>query len=532
MKHFITGRNLQVTFVLLSLFSTLLYAFTTNHVWEDFYITFKHSKNLVDGNGLVYHPGEKVHGFTSVINTLLPALFYWITGKSLVLTIWLYRIASIAALIFGGLIFLREIQRQYSQNLLIPLFFTLFFAFQIKTIMFTTNGQEAGFMMLFLLPTIILAYNGFERNWKWLGLCWAGLIYTRPDGVAYILITTVAVILARQSYSKKELFAIFKAGSLCAIIYLPWFIGVWLYYGTPVPHTITAKSGIGGINFTNDLVFSFEKIIGNLPHVGKQISLPTYYHFGAWPYWIKVYGFCSWLLCSIYWLIPSPDKFGRFISLTYTFVILYLSFLQTIGLVYPWYFPPAEMLAAFILCSAIYHIANHFTKNSKIPVYIASTLMLYIFSNVYFMSLNQIKVQQEVIETNHRKEIGLWLNKNKQDNDTVFLEPLGYIGFYSNATMLDWPGLVAPKVVAAEQNKKAGHFSNLILKLKPSWVVIRPYVQMQLRQLQSFNESYELVKVFNALNELKPYANLPGINYLYYDSVFYIYKQKKAISPS
>ncbi len=525
MKHFITGRNLQVMFVLLSLFSTLLYALTTNHVWEDFYITFKHSKNLVDGNGLVYHPGEKVHGFTSVINTLLPALFYWLTDKSLLLTIWLYRIASIAALIFGGLIFLREIQKQYSGNILIPLFFTLFFAFQIKTIMFATNGQEAGFMMLFLLPTLVLAYNGFERNWKWIGLCWAGLIYTRPDGVAYIFLTTVAVILINQSYSKKEFIAILKAGSLCAIIYLPWFIGVWLYYGSPVPHTITAKSGIG-IDFTADIIFSLKTIIGSLPQVGSQISEPTYYHFGAWPYWVSVYAFFSWLIAFSYWLIPSPDKFGRFISLTYTLVILYLALLKFIGFVYPWYFPPAEIMAAFILCSAIYHSANHFRKSPAIPAYIASTLVLFIISNIYFMSLNQIKVQQEIIETNHRKEIGLWLNRNKQDNDTVFLEPLGYIGFFSEATMLDWPGLVSPRVVAAEKYKKSGQFSNLIQKLKPSWVVIRPYVQMQLAQKESFNKAYRLVKVFSALEELKPYKDLPGINYLYYDSVFYIYKRK------
>lgn len=524
MKQLITGRNLQVMFVLLSIFTTLLYALLTNHVWEDFYITFKHSKNLVEGNGLVYHPGDKVHGFTSVINTLLPAFFYWITGKSFIATIWLYRIASIAALTFGGALFLREIQRQYPQNNIIPLFFTLFFAFQIKTIMFATNGQEAGFMLLFVLSSIVLSYNGFEKNWKWLGLCWAGLIYTRPDGPVYILIITLATIIAQRAYSKKELLAIIKAGALCTIIYLPWFIGVWLYYGTPIPHTVIAKSSIG-VNVLNDVIYSLQVMLGSIPLIASQIPQPTYFHFGSWPYWISVYAFFSWIICITYWLVPTNDKFGRYISLTYTLIILYLATLQYAGLIYPWYFPPAEILSAFILTSAIYHYIKYFTKSPTIPAYIVGALVLFIFSSLYFMSLNQIKVQQEKIETNHRKQIGLWLKEHKKEGDTVFLEPLGYIGYFSEAIMLDWPGLVAPRVVAAEKNKKAGQFGNLIKKLKPSWVIIRPYVQMQMENNANFKKNYKLVKIFSALDALKPYKDMPGINYLYYDAIFYIYKR-------
>lgn len=40
------------------------YAIYTDHAWEDFFITFRFSRNLVEGKGLVYQPGERVHGFT------------------------------------------------------------------------------------------------------------------------------------------------------------------------------------------------------------------------------------------------------------------------------------------------------------------------------------------------------------------------------------------------------------------------------------------------------------------------------------
>src|SRR5436305_1716283 len=43
------------------------YVAYTGHVWEDYFITFRFSKNLVEGRGLVYNPGDRVHGFTSPI---------------------------------------------------------------------------------------------------------------------------------------------------------------------------------------------------------------------------------------------------------------------------------------------------------------------------------------------------------------------------------------------------------------------------------------------------------------------------------
>jgi len=52
----------------------------THFVWEDFLITFRFSENLVAGRGLVYNAGERVFGFTSPLNAVLPALFKGLLG--------------------------------------------------------------------------------------------------------------------------------------------------------------------------------------------------------------------------------------------------------------------------------------------------------------------------------------------------------------------------------------------------------------------------------------------------------------------
>jgi hypothetical protein len=62
--------------LLLTIAVPLLNLVTTDQVWEDFLITFRHTKNWVNGLGLTYNPGDRVHGFTSPRNLLLPALGY------------------------------------------------------------------------------------------------------------------------------------------------------------------------------------------------------------------------------------------------------------------------------------------------------------------------------------------------------------------------------------------------------------------------------------------------------------------------
>ena len=70
----------------------LLFAALTNHAWEDYYITLRASRNLVDGHGLVFQPGERVHTFTSPLGVLVPAFFTWVVGSGHeAAALWLFR---------------------------------------------------------------------------------------------------------------------------------------------------------------------------------------------------------------------------------------------------------------------------------------------------------------------------------------------------------------------------------------------------------------------------------------------------------
>ena len=92
---------------------------------------------------------------------------------------------------------------------------------------------------------------------------------------------------------------------------------------------------------------------------------------------------------------------------------------------------------------------------------------------------------QEVIEEGVRAEVGRRLNMRMSETDSVFLEPLGYIGMeIRGKTAYDFPGLGSPKVVAAIKQLPAVRMGGVIDVLRPDYLVLRP------REIEEFHEHF------------------------------------------
>jgi hypothetical protein len=142
----------------------------------------------------------------------------------------------------------------------------------------------------------------------------------------------------------------------------------------------------------------------------------------------------------------------------------------------------------------------------------------------------QMRVQQREIEEGNRKQIGLWLRQSAASpTDKVFLEPLGYIGYFSQLKMLDFPGLCAPEVVAAERKLKSFNSASLIPELGPDWLVLRSAEAGRIQNAtpRLLTEEYSAAKVFDASERLASYHWLPGRGYLGYDDNFIVFKRNQ-----
>ncbi|MEK9149668.1 MAG: hypothetical protein AAB267_06450, partial [Candidatus Desantisbacteria bacterium] len=67
---------------------------------DDAYISFRYAKNLVDGNGIVYNPGERVEGYTNFLWVIIMALFMRLGISDIAfLSIWLGITISVGTIV-------------------------------------------------------------------------------------------------------------------------------------------------------------------------------------------------------------------------------------------------------------------------------------------------------------------------------------------------------------------------------------------------------------------------------------------------
>jgi len=515
----------------------LCFTWSTHLIWEDYFITYRYSENLARGLGLVYSPGERVQGFTSPLNALIPALFAWISGaKSVLFPLWAYRIASLAGLAFG-LVAITSLftaragptRAAHWTGALFPLLAVL----EIKTTAFTMSGQEAGLVLAFLAPAFALACLGWTAH-AWLGgLLWAGLMYSRPDACIYI----AALGLVAWSFapgSRRSCFlALLKSAALCAALYLPWFLFTWCYYGSPVPHTIVAKYGIGTqvipiFRFLGPVVVALQHAPKTLCYVFAPIYDPLSLDPGSWPIWIHDAGFALAALAILYWLVPSRDRVGRMASLAAFLIFAYQDYVSEVAQFAPWYYPPLAFMSALAVVGAVSALAQRLRPAwcAHASAALALAALFGFFGYIFCASLAPLRTKQQVIDWGNRRAVGLWLKDNVKPGEAVYLEPLGYIGYFSQAKMLDWPGLVSPEVVAARRKLQSPleyTWQPVAEALRPAWIVARSEEAGLMRQSPYLSQNYELRKVFDVRDRIKPVSGVPGMNIAFPEAFFGVY---------
>jgi hypothetical protein len=530
--------------------AAMSFALYTNHIWEDYFITYRVSKNLATGHGLVYTIGERVQAFTSPLNVLLPAVLNIITGnKSDEIVIWLFRILS-SSFLGAAAVLLFKIARENSFALISIVVLIGMFGMDAKILDFSINGQEIAFMMFFIALTL----NAFMVRSRWtvlkLGLAWAGLMWTRPDGIIYITAIAVGFFIFSSGQSIADsrlglLKVFFKAGAIAGILYLPWFLWAWHYYGSPIPHTAIAKGVILGewrmsTLFLSFLTFPLHILLGDTTANGT--FMPSYYLLGGWHYTFLIYSKYLSYICALYWCFPFGRSQARAVSFAFMIGHFYLSCIVPNAA--PWYIPSCTILAIFVFAYIVQQGLNlAFLLKDKGNerflclirfVRILAVSVLIITLLLTLGSAYQLRIQQREIENGNRKEIGLWLRQNATSSgDTVFLEPLGYIGFYSQLKMLDYPGLCAPGVIAAQEELKTDSWAKLIPELHPDWLVLRPREAKVVGQENSLllTRSYSEVKSFDVSDRISSYCFLPGRDYLLYDETFFIFSRNKNDTP-
>lgn len=515
---------------------TLGFAAFTGHMWEDYLITFRSSLNLATGHGLVYQPGERVHTFTSPLGTLLPALFARGGGDNVAVhALWWFRVVS--ALALGGTAWLAT--QAMLRSSLAPLAVAAAAGALVldpKIVDFSINGMESAWLVLF----VIVTWRAFTDGARLLpcAIGFAGLQWTRPDGCVFFGTIAAAWLVCAAPpgmAARARLWAVVRALALGALFYLPWVVFAWSYYGSPLPHTILAKvsTHAPGELFWALALYPWRLLFGHAAL--HQVFMPAYYFFGGWP---EALAWCSRLIAvgaAVAWLLPGIRPAGRVASAAFFLGGFYVEYIPRS----PWYYPGWQALAlvawAYLLDAALRPAAKPAWAVSLVQGAgrIVAVILVVLQASLLAAVAWEMRTQQSIIENGHRREIGWWLRAQAVAGDRVYLEPLGYIGYYSGLKMLDYPGLASPEVVAA---RRAGHrpHAGIIAALRPEWLVLRPDQVRGIlgEQPRLLAEDYHLARVFDVRAQVDAVTFLPGRSYLEFDALYLVFHRAPVAAPS
>ncbi len=212
-------------------------------LFDDAMISMRYAKNLADGFGLRWNPGETpVEGYTNFLWTIVMAGLH-------LLPIPISKIC-LAVMVVGVFILMANLQvvKKITEHLTgedsaAPLVAVFLSAFYYPLIYWTLRGMEVGFLCLLLNLAILCAFRLHDKYAlkDVIGIAFAlsAAVLTRPDMVVPVIFLGLFLV-----------YVIWKSGFKASYLIIPLAIGVALggltlfrikYYGDPVPNTYYLK---------------------------------------------------------------------------------------------------------------------------------------------------------------------------------------------------------------------------------------------------------------------------------------------------
>lgn len=205
---------------------------------DDSFISFRYSRNLADGLGLVYNAGEYIEGYTNFLFTLVLAL-----GVALGIDPVLASKLLGGAAACGTLWFVFRFAERLRPFGLLPCLATWLIATSPLYAGYGVFGLETTFFALLVTAGAWLVYTEEDRAlagarvFPWSGLVFAAAGLTRPE--APLFLGLVMLTLGRRFLSARNI----ARGLLFVAPVAAHLLWRHAYYGDWLPATLYAKTG-------------------------------------------------------------------------------------------------------------------------------------------------------------------------------------------------------------------------------------------------------------------------------------------------
>ncbi|MBA4387180.1 MAG: hypothetical protein C0404_04305 [Verrucomicrobia bacterium] len=195
---------------------------------DDAYITFRYARNFIEGHGLVYNEGERVFGISSPLYLLWLTAVAGTTGAPIEVVAVRCNVIFYLLSALGTFLVLKHSTGRMS----IAVAGLLPYAFHPGLMKLSLGGMEPFLFVSILQFSLLAAFRGRLATASVL----AGLsALARPEG----LLSMAGILLFVNLRDWRKIMVCLL---LFAVPILAWAIPATVIFGTPVPHSIVAKS--------------------------------------------------------------------------------------------------------------------------------------------------------------------------------------------------------------------------------------------------------------------------------------------------
>lgn len=404
---------------------------------DDPWIHLTFARNLFEHMSFSYFKDEMVTaGSTSPLFTLLESFGFFFTKNEMVIGYAL----GVFFLVLSAVVFYRLAVVEMSRDLVFALLVTGLFVIDKWMIFISLSGMETTMFILFLL---LASYFYRKRKGLLLGVTMGLIVWTRPDGFAFIAALMLDYAFLRV-YSKRD-------------------IGIQLFTGKDLRLMILSFAGIIGLYFLMNLILS-GSILPNTYNAKLTYYSPEFrsrwdfLHYEVWNYFTEG----SYYVLMIGFLFSTGKLFHDIYKRNYNQNALYIFFVLVFVLVYFIQMPYAHrfgrymmpLIPFFILVSTIgfrdlARLINRYANNplfSKSLFYILVSVTFFIGAQDYDEKDTLFKDSCQYIYSRQVKAAE-WLKKYTNANDIVATHDIGAIGYYSERKIIDVAGLVTPELI-------------------------------------------------------------------------------------
>jgi hypothetical protein len=481
-----------------------MFYFNRRFYQDDAYITLRYAQNLLQGNGIVWNPGEYVQGYTNFLYLLLEALLGFF-GVDL---FWASRVLGVSA--FCGLVaFLYRYcrsSRVTAQDILccLPAVIVLTSS---PIIVWSIGGLEPVLFSLLVTAGCLLFLAPVEDRYKRIlylvgsGICLSLCTLTRPDGILFVCTSMLWLSLTQRGARLSSMCAF---AIPCALLLAPYVLWQYNYYGSVVPNTFYVKVGS----------LSVRTVVMGITYIKGYALRPPYLP--------------CFLLILIAWVTAARKWNGKLLYLAFS-IAGYMAFLSYVG---------GDPMPAFRMLIPIIPLMSYMfylcltqvvrMDNMGLHMAIIVSILLLLTTQLFSPALNpRWEDPASLVGT----IVGKYIGKTWPAGSLVALNTAGSTPYYAGQLLyIDMLGLndphIAQRRIFKRQTDSHGKGDGLyVLFRKPEYIIVGPaegteietpwfLSDFEMGLSPDFHRNYEMCQVH--INLLGEEVGEEGMLFTYY----------------